>query len=377
MTDRIGIGIIGCGTISKTYFELAPNFVGLEIRACADLSREAAEIKADDYGIRALTVHDLLLADDIDLIVNLTVPDAHYLVSHEILVHDKHVYSEKPLALTIKDGKALGDLAKKKRLKVGCAPDTFLGGAQQIARKALDDGLIGDVIGGTCHVLSHGKESWHPNPDFFYKSGSGPLVDLGPYYIAALVNLIGPVKRVGALSSSAFNMRTIETGPRSGERIRVETPTTVHSLLEFENEASVTLSVSWDVWAHRHPPIEIYGTKGSLFLPDPNRFGGEVEWAGPDGQIRRLDQTGHPFAVANVQQNRTAYANYRSAGLADMVQSILHGGDFRCSLDRALHAVDVMGSILKSGETAAFVDIEHSAKRPEPLSAVAANQLLQ
>ncbi|WP_298814505.1 Gfo/Idh/MocA family oxidoreductase [uncultured Roseibium sp.] len=377
MTDRMGIGIIGCGNISKTYFDLAPAFTGLEIRACADLSREAAEIKADYYGIRALTVHDLLLAEDIDLIVNLTVPDAHYLVFHEILAHDKHVYSEKPLTLSIKDGMALGDLAKKKGLKVGCAPDTFLGGAQQTARTALDGGLIGDVIGGTCHVLSHGMESWHPNPDFFYKSGGGPIFDLGPYYIAALVNLIGPVKRVGALSSSAFKERTIESGSRSGERIRVETPTTIQSLLEFENEASVTLSASWDVWAHRHAPMEIYGTKGSLFLPDPNFFGGEVEWAGPDGRIRRLDQSGHPFAVANVKETETAHANYRSAGLADMVQSILLGGDFRCSLDRALHAVDVMASILKSGETGTFVGIEHSAERPDPLSAVAANQLLQ
>lgn len=173
MADKLGIGIIGCGTISKTYFDLAPKFNGLEIRACADLNRHAAEERAAEYGVRALTVHDLLLADDVDLIVNLTVPDAHYLVSHEILAHGKHVYSEKPLALSIRDGQALADFARKKHLRVGCAPDTFLGGAHQIARKAVDEGLIGEIVGGTCHVMSHGMEHWHPNPDFFFKPGGG------------------------------------------------------------------------------------------------------------------------------------------------------------------------------------------------------------
>jgi len=377
MAGELGIGIIGCGTISKTYLDLAPGFAGLDIRACADLDRQAAEARAREYGLRAETVHDLLLADDIDLIVNLTVPDAHYMVSHEILVHDKHVYSEKPLALSLRDGTALSDLARKKKRLIGCAPDTFLGGAHQTARDVVDRGLIGDIIGGTCHVMSHGMEDWHPNPDIFYKTGGGPVLDLGPYYIASLLNLIGPVRRVGSLTSSAFRTRTIGNGTRKGERISVETPTSIHALLEFQNGATVTLTASWDVWAHGHAPMELYGTKGSLFLPDPNFFGGDVILTTSLGETRRLKGAAHPFGIENVDDNGVKRANYRAAGLADMVQAVRNGGDFRCSLDRALHAVDVMVSILKSGESGAFVDIEHPATRPEALGTAEASTLLR
>jgi len=377
MADDLGIGIIGCGTISQTYLDLAPTFAGLDLRACADLNRQAAETRAKQYGLRVETVHDLLLADDIDLIVNLTVPDAHYMVSHEILVHDKHVYSEKPLALSMRDGQALSDLARKRKRRVGCAPDTFLGGAHQTARDVVDRGLIGEIVGGTCHVMSHGMEDWHPNPDFFFKAGGGPILDLGPYYIASLLNLIGPVKRVGATTSAAFRNRTIGSGPRKGERISVETPTTIHAILEFHNGATITLTASWDVWAHGHAPMELYGTKGSLFLPDPNFFGGDVVLALSSGETRRLNGNEHPFGVHNIDDNGSRRANYRAAGLADMVRSLHNGGDCRCSLDRALHAVDVMVSILKAGETGSFIDIDHPATRPEALGAAAAASLLR
>jgi len=377
MADVLGIGIIGCGTISKSYLDLAPTFAGLEIRACADLNREHAATRAREYGLRAETVHDLLLADDIDLIVNLTVPDAHYMVSHEILAHDKHVFSEKPLALSLRDGKALSNLARKKKRLVGCAPDTFLGGAHQTARDIVDRDLIGAIASGTCHVMNHGMEDWHPNPDFFFRPGGGPILDLGPYYISCLLNLIGPVRRVGALSSSASRTRTIGSGARKGERIRVETPSTVHAIMEFHSGATVTLTASWDVWAHGHAPMELYGTKGSLFLPDPNFFGGEVVLALSSGEIRHLDGAQHPFGADNVEDNGARRANYRAAGLADMVHSVLHGGGYRCSLDRALHVVDVMVSILKSGETGDFVDIEHPATRPQALGTAEAEGLLR
>lgn len=377
MADALGIGIIGCGNISKTYLDLAPKFAGLDLRACADLNRKAAEARAQEYGIRAETVHDLLLADDIDLIVNLTVPDAHYMVSHEILAHDKHVYSEKPLALSLRDGQALSDYARKKKRLVGCAPDTFLGGAHQAAREAVDKGLIGDIVAGTCHVMSHGMEAWHPNPDFFYKPGGGPVFDLGPYYIASLLNLVGPVKRVAAVSTAGSRTRTIGTGARQGERVSVETPTTIHAILDFHSGATVTLTASWDVWAHGHPPMELYGTMGSLLLPDPNFFGGDVVLVDPAGDRRHLNGADHPFGIDNVDDNGTGRANYRTAGLADMVQAVLNGGEFRCSLNRALHAVDVMASILKSGETGTFVEIEHPATRPEALGAAEAAGLLR
>lgn len=377
MAEALGIGIIGCGTISKTYLELAPVFAGLDIKACADLNRRAAEERAVEYGIRAETVHDLLLADDIDLIVNLTVPDAHYMVSHEILAHGKHVYSEKPLALSLRDGQALSDYARKKKKQVGCAPDTFLGGAHQTARQVVDEGQIGEIVGGTCHVMSHGMEAWHPNPEFFYKPGGGPILDLAPYYIACLLNLIGPVKRVSAMSSTPFRTRTIGNGPRKGERIDVETPTTIHALLEFQSGAVVTLTASWDVWTHGHPPMELYGTKGSLFVPDPNFFGGDVRVSDEAGTVRALNGADHPFSAANSNDSGGQRANYRAAGLADMAQSVLRGGSFRCSLDRALHAVDVMTSILKSGETGGFVDIGHPATRPDALGVAEATKLLR
>ncbi|MBO6757041.1 MAG: Gfo/Idh/MocA family oxidoreductase [Roseibium sp.] len=377
MSQPLGVGIIGCGNISTTYFERAPLFKSIEIRACADMNRDAADRRAAEFDIRSETVDGLLRADDIDIVVNLTIPDAHWPVSKDILSAGKHVYSEKPLVLTLEDGRAMRDLAHAKGLKVGAAPDTFLGGAHQSARKAVDDGRIGKIASGTCHVMSHGMEHWHPNPDFFFLPGGGPVLDLGPYYIANLVNLIGPVKRVAALSSMATPTRTITSAPRAGEEIPVSTPTNVHALLEFETGATVTFSASWDVWAHRHAPMEIYGTDGSLYIPDPNFFGGEVLITQRDSDVAPVGDGGHPFSRNNQTDNGHGFANYRAVGLADMAVAILEGRDHRCALDRALHCVDVMVSILKSGETGAFVELETSCTRPAALGVEEARGLLR
>ncbi|WP_417684102.1 Gfo/Idh/MocA family protein [Roseibium sp.] len=367
MSDTLGVGIIGCGNISTTYFKFIPLFKGMEIRGCADLNRGAAEARGQEFGVRAMTVHDLLKADDIDIIVNLTIPDAHWPVSKEILSAGKHVYSEKPLVLTLEDGRAMQKLAAEKGLKAGSAPDTFLGGAHQRARKAIDDGRVGKITAGTCHVMSHGMEHWHPNPDFFFLPGGGPILDLGPYYIANLVNLVGPVKRVAALTSMATPTRKISSQPRAGEEVPVKTPTNIHALLEFENGATITLSASWDVWAHRHKNMELYGTEGSLYVPDPNFFGGDVILTDRTGTAETLADDGHPFGIPNQDHAQGKMANYRAAGLADMAQAITEGRDYRCSLDRALHAVDVMTSILKSGETGNFIDISTPCERPAAL----------
>ncbi|SHM77726.1 Gfo/Idh/MocA family protein [Roseibium suaedae] len=377
MSETLGVGIIGCGNISTTYFKFAPLFKGVEIRGCADLNRGAAQARGEEFGVRAMTVHDLLLADDIDVVVNLTIPDAHWPVSKEILSAGKHVYSEKPLVLNLEEGRAMQALAAEKGLKVGSAPDTFMGGAHQRARKAIDEGRIGKITAGTCHVMSHGMEHWHPNPDFFFLPGGGPILDLGPYYIANLVNLVGPVKRVAALTSMATPTRTISSQPRAGEEIPVKTPTNIHALLEFVNGATITLSASWDVWAHKHQNMELYGTEGSLYVPDPNFFGGDVILTGRDGVAETLADDGHPFGIINQEHNGRKFANYRAAGLADMVQSISTGSDYRCSLDRALHAVDVMCSILKSGETGSFVEIETPCERPAALSKEDAQAMLR
>lgn len=377
MTRALGIGIIGCGNISATYFKLAPLFRGLEVRACADVNPAAAKARAREFGVKPQTADALLGNPDIDMVINLTVPDAHFAVTKAGLEAGKHVYSEKPLALTIEQGLELRAIAGRVGRRVGCAPDTFLGGAHQRARALIDEGAIGTVTSGTAHVMSHGMEHWHPNPDFFFLPGGGPMFDLGPYYIADLINLIGPVKRVAALTSSATPTRAILTeGPRKGEAIPVRTPTNIHALLLFHSGATITLSSSWDVWAHRHGPIELYGTEGSLFVPDPNWFGGTVEIAGRDGVIAEASPWDHPFGVPNDHRPNGDFANYRTAGLADMAQAILQGRDARCALDRALHGVDVMRAVLRSGETGEFVDMVTSCERPAPLGPDEARALL-
>jgi predicted dehydrogenase len=378
MDKVLGVGVIGCGNISAAYLKLAPLFKNIEIRAVADIDMGAAKSRAAEFGVKAQTVKDLLKNPDVAIVVNLTVPAAHFKVSKQILTAGKHVYSEKPLTLSMAEALDLRKLAKKKKLQVAAAPDTFLGGAHQLARKAIDDGMIGKIASGTAHVLSFGMEHWHPNPDFFFKPGGGPILDLGPYYIANLVNLIGPVKRVAALSGTPRKERLISSEPRKGEKVKVSTPTTYHALLEFANGAAVTLSASWDVFAHKHQNMELYGTSGAIFVPDPNFFGGEVEVAGSDGQLRKLEMWDHPFAKDNWDGHHgVKWANYRAAGLADMAVGILKKRDIRCGIDRMAHVVDVMTSIMKSGQVGKFVDIKSTCKQPKPLGPEEARSLMK
>lgn len=378
MSKTLGVGILGCGNISTTYFSLAPLFKGLEVRACADLNAEAAKARAAEYKVRAQSVDDLLANDEVDVIVNLTIPDAHYPVTKRILEAGKHAYSEKPLVLSLEQGEDLRRIAQAKKLAVGCAPDTFLGGAHQQARAYIDQGGVGRITSGACYVMGPGMEMWHPNPDFFFLPGGGPILDMGPYYIANLINLIGPVKRVAALTSKARDNRTITSEPRKGEVIPVKTPTNINALLEFQSGATITLSASWDVWAHRHANMELYGTDGSIFVPDPNFFGGKVEVSGKNDDIRALDGWDHPFGRMNQDHPVLGpLANYRTAGLADMVQALLTGRDARCSLDRTLHGVDVMTSILKSGETGQFVEMTTTCTQPAALGIDEAAALLK
>ncbi|CAN7303088.1 Gfo/Idh/MocA family oxidoreductase [Rhizobium rhizogenes] len=377
MAKELGVGILGCGNISTTYFKLSPLFKGLKVLACADINMDAARLRAEEYQVKAQTVDDLLANDELDVIVNLTIPDAHFPISKRILEAGKHVYSEKPLVLTLEQGEELRRIAKEKGLAVGCAPDTFLGGAHQLARKFIDDGGIGRVTSGTCHVMSPGMEMWHPNPDFFFLPGGGPILDLGPYYIANLINLIGPVKRVGAMTSMASETRTITSQPRNGETIPVKTPTTIQALLEFVSGATVTVTASWDVWSHRHANMELYGTEGSLYVPDPNFFGGVVEASGRDKDIKPLADWAHPFGIANQESPSGTRANYRTAGLADMAASLIDGRDARCSLDRTLHGVDVMTSILKSGAENRFIDLATTCTQPAALGIEEAQALLK
>lgn len=376
MAKKLGVGIMGCGNISAAYMSLAPQFKGIEVRACADVAPAAAEARAKEFGLRADSVDGLFDADDVDIIVNLTVPAAHYEVSRRAVDAGKHVYSEKPFVLSVKEGTELARAAAKKKVRIGSAPDTFLGGSHQLARHLIDSGAVGKIVSGTCHVMGHGMESWHPNPDFFFKPGAGPVLDIGPYYVTNLIQLVGPVKRVLAMSSTPSPERTITSKPRSGEKIKVETPTTIHAVLEFANGAIITMGTSWDVWQHNHRNMELYGEEGTLHVPDPNFFGGEVVMTKRQDPVKKLPKWDHPFAVPNQKHSWGMAANYRTAGLADMAIAIMEGRPHRCSMELALHAVDVMTSILKAGETGKAVEIRTTCERPEPLGVAAAKALL-
>ena len=375
---KLGVGIIGCGNISAAYLGLAPMFKAIEVRAVADMNMAAAQARAEEFKVRAETVDELLADDQIDIIVNLTVPNAHFEISKRVLEAGKHVYSEKPFVLSLEDGEELRRIASEKGLRVGSAPDTWMGGAHQDARAALDAGQFGTITTGTAHVMSHGPEGWHPNPDFFYDLGGGPMLDLGPYYLNNLIQFLGPIEKVAAVTAAPLESRPIGSGDRQGQSVSVKTPTDIHALLKFKSGALITLSTSWDVWKHRHANMELYGTQGSLFVPDPNFFGGKVEMAEPGGQIVELERSDHPFGLDNQVDGNTGdkRANYRTAGLADMALAIVEGRPHRCSLEMSLHAVDAMTSILKSGETGEFVTLTTTCDRPASLGPDEARQLI-
>lgn len=376
MARKLGVGVIGCGNISATYFGLAPMFRGIEMRACADIDMNVAKTRAKEYKLRAMAVDELLQADDIDIVVNLTIPAVHYEVSRDILDAGKHVYSEKPFVLSVKEGLDLKKRAEKKGRRIGSAPDTFFGGAHQLARSLVDSGKLGRITSGTCHVMSRGMEHWHPNPDFFFQPGGGPILDLGPYYISNLIQLIGPVKQVAALATVPFKERTISSKPRFGQKIPVNTPTTIHALLEFENGAAVSFNASWDVWQHGHAPMELFGEEGTIYVPDPNFFGGTVRYTKRGDDVKKAPKWNHPFGVPNQKHSTGMLANYRTAGLADMAIAIMEGRPHRCSMEGALHSVDVMTGILKSGETGKFVKMQTTCERPAALGVKEAKALL-
>jgi predicted dehydrogenase len=368
------IGLIGAGNISEAYLKLAPLFPGTKIVAVADLSAEAARARAGQFGVRALTVDELLQDSEIDTVINLTIPSAHYEVSNAILQAGKHAYSEKPFALSVEDGKKLVAEADARGLKLGSAPDTFLGGGGQTARRLVDEGKIGRIIAGTMHVMSHGMEMWHPNPGFFFQPGGGPILDLGPYYIAALVNLIGPIKTVTAVASKGFENRLVSAeGPLKGKTVPVDTPTTINAILHFASGAQVTLSASWDVWKHGHAnPIELYGSDGTMLVPDPNFFGGTIRYSKEGGDYIEVDSADAPFGKGNWNGG---HANYRMLGVADLLDAADSGREPRCSGRVALHALDAMVSILQAAAESRVITLSTTTERPAPLTPADAARL--
>jgi predicted dehydrogenase len=379
MAKTYGVGIMGAGNISSAYLRLAPLFKGLEVRAVADIIPEAARKRAEEFGVAAQTPDELLKNSELDVIVNLTVPATHYKVSMDIISAGKHAYSEKPFVLTLEEGKALKKAADDRNLKVGSAPDTFLGGAHQQARDIIDSGKLGKIMSGTTHVMSRGMEHWHPNPDFFFQVGAGPILDVGPYYVTDLIHLIGPVKRVSAFTNMARTEREVTApGPYQGTKVKVGTPTTIHGVMEFHSGAIITIGASWDVASHGHHNIELYGTDGTIYVPDPNFFGGDLVTTDIEGTKTPVQPWDHPFGVINQDQDKpNPRANYRTAGLADMMAAIEGGYTARCGLDVALHAVDVMTSLLKAGESGQVLTLSTTCERPLALGPEEARALLK
>ncbi len=354
--DPVSIGLIGCGNISAAYLKAAPLFPELRIAAVADLDESRASARAEEFGLRAVTVDALLADPAIEVVLNLTIPTAHVPVGLDAIRHGKHVHGEKPLGNSAAAACTLLDAAGKAGLRVGSAPDTFLGGAHQTARKLLDDGAIGSVLSGTAFMLNHGHEHWHPDPDFYYAAGGGPMLDMGPYYLTNLVNLLGPVASVAGVATAGFPERTIGSEKRRGEVVPVTVATHVSGLMTFVNGAVVSVTTSFDVWQHRHGNMELYGTEGSMVVPDPNRFGGTVAVA------KRRD----PWADMPLSHG-FADGNFRIIGLADMARAIRSGRPHRCDGHMAYHVLEVMEAFGRSSEAGRAVAIESRCERPAPL----------
>ena len=352
------IGIIGCGNIFDAYMKGCALFRTVQVVACADINMAAAQAKATEHKLQAMTVDALLADPSIRAVINLTIPSVHGAVSLKILHAVKHVYSEKPLALNVEEGRKILDCAREKNLKVGCAPDTFLGAGLQTCRRLIDDGWIGRPLSGTAFMMARGPESWHPNPAFFYRNGAGPMLDMGPYYITDLVNLLGPVAKVQAMSLTPQKSRPIRSEPKKGQMMPVKVFTHVTGTLQFVSGALIQVTLSFDVPKHSHMPYEIFGSEGSMLVPDPNWFGGEVKIAKPRAEAWDDVPVKLPYADAN----------YRSLGVADMAHAILSGRPHRASGDLALHVLEVMEAFETASKSGEIVKIKTRVERPAPMA---------
>jgi len=355
--QRTKIGIIGCGAISGAYLSQCPKFDILEVAACADLVMERAQARAAEFNVpRACTVEELLADPEIAIVINLTIPKAHYDVAMAAVNAGKSVWNEKPLTVTREQGQALLDAAKAKGVLVGCAPDTFLGAGGQTCRKLIDDGWIGEPIGSTAFMMCHGHESWHPDPEFYYKAGGGPMFDMGPYYLTALVNLMGPVRQVTGSTRVTFPERLITSQPKHGTVINVDVPTHVAGVLNFANGAIGTIITSFDVWSAQLPCIEIYGTHGTLSVPDPNGTGGPVKLMRPGMDGWSEIPLSHPYAQIS-----------RSTGVADMAYALRSGRPHRASGDLAFHVLDIMHAIHDASHEGKHINLTSACPRPAAL----------
>ena len=374
MSKVFKVGLIGCGHIAETYFRAHKYFKNFKIIKCADVKEKAAKKCAKIYKIKAVSVSNLLKDKQVEIILNLTPPKVHYQIAKKSLLNGKHVYSEKPLAINLKDGKELLKLSKKKKLYLGNAPDTFLGGGNQKSKELLESKSIGKVNLGNAIFAFPGVQSYHPDPEpWFAKKEGGPVIDMGPYYLTALVNLLGPAKEVKAASlMKGSRFRTIGIGPKKGKRIKVECPTTYFTTIIFENGSIIRLTLSFDVIAHQRNHIELYGTKGSMIVPDPNMFGGSVYLCKKLGSPWKEFKTNRmPLGKINIrtQSSRAnespTNANYRGVGLAEMAYCIDKQKIHRCNGEVSLHVLDLIQSTMQSAKTNKPIKLSTTCKIPK------------
>ncbi|HWV24084.1 MAG TPA: Gfo/Idh/MocA family oxidoreductase [Thermomicrobiales bacterium] len=358
----VGIGIVGAGVISEIYLKnLSTMFAHMKVIGVADVLPERAEARAREFGLKAMTVDELLAHPEIELVVNLTIPAAHAEIAFRALEAGKSIYNEKPLAIEREDGRRILELAKEKGLRAGSSPDTFLGGGLQMVRKLLDEGVIGAPVAVNAALRNHGMEHWHPDPFFFFQPGAGPLFDVGVYYVTALTSLLGPFSKVAAMARASFPERTITNGPKNGEKVPVTTPTHIVSAIEFESGVIGTLTASFDVWETDYATLVIYGEKGTIRCPDPNMFGGPI-------YLLLKDETKWheiPVELPNTE-------NSRGLGAADLARAIRDGGPSRVDGELGYHVLDVMHAVLESAERGEDVAVESRVERPAPMDATAA-----
>ncbi len=355
--DKIKVGIIGTGNISGIYFQNGKRFEAMEVVACADLDVERAKARAAEYGVRGCSVEELLADPDIQMVINLTIPAAHASVCLQALEAGKHVYVEKPLAVSREEGSKVLELAASKGLLVGSAPDTFLGGGIQTAIKLIRDGRIGTPIGATAFMTCGGHESWHPAPEFYYQKGGGPMFDMGPYYLTALIAMLGPISRVTGSARISYPERTITSQPKYGQKVKVEVPTHIAGIMDFAAGPIGTLLTSFDTMGGSTlPRIEVYGSEGTLLVPDPNGFGGEV----------RIWQAG-AREWSDIPLTHGKADNARGVGAADMAKAILSGRKHRASGELAFHVLEAMHGFHDASEQGMHYQMKSTCETPAPL----------
>ena len=346
------VAIVGCGNISSIYFNnLTKVFKNIHVAACCDLDAEKTKLATETYGIqKVMTLEEILNSAEIDVILNITTPKTHYDICKRALLAGKHVYVEKPLSLKFEQGSELVELARQKGLYLGCAPDTFLGAGIQTCIKLIDDGFIGKPIAATAFMTCHGHESWHPDPEFYYEVGGGPMFDMGPYYLTALISLLGPAETVCGMTKISFENRTITSEKKYGQNIKVEVPTHVAGTIKFKNGCIATMITSFDIWQSTLPRIEIYGSAGTLVVPDPNTFGGPVLLKGKEIPLTHIYEE-----------------NSRGLGLSDMVYSIENDIPNRANGELACHVLEIMSAFHESSDTGIYYKMKSVCEKPQPM----------